>query len=70
MENYVSGDFGKVYLADDKPLDIVGKGDIQISLPNGSSWKMQNVRHIPGLKRNMISVGQLDEEGYAILIST
>lgn len=64
MENYVSGDFGKVHLADDEALKIVGKGDVRLKLPNGTAWKLQGVRHIPGLKRNLISVGQLDEEGY------
>ncbi|KAL5764004.1 hypothetical protein ACOSQ2_016598 [Xanthoceras sorbifolium] len=69
MENYVSGNFGKVHLADDETLKIVGKGDIRLKLPNGSTWKLQGVRHIPGLKRNLISIGQLDREGYCITFS-
>ena len=28
---------------------------------------MEKVRHIPDLRRNLISVGQLDDEGHAIL---
>ncbi|KAE8692624.1 Retrovirus-related Pol polyprotein from transposon TNT 1-94 [Hibiscus syriacus] len=32
MENYVSGDFGKVHLADDETLKIVEKGDIRLKL--------------------------------------
>ncbi|RVW83244.1 Retrovirus-related Pol polyprotein from transposon TNT 1-94 [Vitis vinifera] len=65
-ENYV-GDFGKVYLADGSALDVVGLGDVRISLPNGSVWLLEKVRHIPDLRRNLISVGQLDDEGHAIL---
>ncbi|KAE8730942.1 Major allergen Pru ar 1 [Hibiscus syriacus] len=64
MENYVSDDFGKVHIADDETLKIVGKGDIRLKLPNQTSWMLKGVRHIPGLKRNLISVGQLDGEGY------
>ena len=41
--------------------------DIQILLPNGSIWLLEKVRHIPDLKRNLISVGQLDDKGHAIL---
>ncbi|RVW83913.1 Retrovirus-related Pol polyprotein from transposon TNT 1-94 [Vitis vinifera] len=41
--------------------------DVRISLPNGSVWLLEKVRHIPDLKRNLISVGQLDDEGHAIL---
>ena len=49
-----------------KHLKILGKGDVQISLPNGSVWRLQNVRHVPGLKKNLISVGQLDDEGHVV----
>ena len=69
MENYVSGDFGKVHLADDETLKIVGKGDIRLKLPNQTTWKLQGVRHVPGLRRNLISVGQLDGEGYCTTFS-
>ena len=69
MENYVSGDFGKVHLADDETLKIIGKGDIRLKLPNQTTWKLQGVRHVPGLRRNLVSVGQLDEEGYCTTFS-
>lgn len=66
MENYISGDFGKVYLADDEPLKIVGKGNVWIKFPNELVWKLQGDIHIYGLKRNLILVGQLDNERYVI----
>ncbi|KAE8695627.1 Potassium transporter 10 [Hibiscus syriacus] len=69
MKNYVSGDFGKVHLADDETLKIVGKGDIRLKLPNQTTWTLKGVRHIPGLKRNLISVGQLDGEGFSTTFS-
>jgi len=64
LSNYISGRFGKVYLTDGKSLDIVGKGDINIKTSNGSLWTLHNVRHIPALKRNLISIRQLDDEGH------
>ena len=67
IQNYVAGDFGKVYLADSSALDVVGMGNVRILLPNGSVWLLEKVRHIPDLRRNLISVGQLDDEGHAIL---
>ena len=36
-------------------------------LSNGSVWLLEKVRHIPDLRRNLISVGQLDDKGHAIL---
>ena len=67
IQNYVTGDFGKVYLADGSALDVVDMGDVRILLPNGSIWLLEKVRHIPDLRRNLISIGQLDNEGYVIL---
>ena len=56
-----------MYLADGSVLDVVGMGDVRILLPNGAVWLLEKVRNIPDLKRNLISVGQLDDEGHAIL---
>ena len=67
IQNYATCDFGKVYLADGSALDVVGMGDARILLPNGFVWLLEKVRHIPNLRRNLISVGQLDDEGHTIL---
>ena len=56
-----------MYLADVSALDVVGMGDVWILLPNESVWLLEKVRHIPDLRRNLISVGQLNDEGHAIL---
>ena len=56
-----------MYLADGSALDVMGLGDVQILLPNESVWLLEEVQHIPDLRRNLISVGQLDDEGHAIL---
>jgi transposase InsO family protein len=63
FENYISGNFGKVYLGDDQACDITVKGDVKIQL-NGSVWKLDNVRHVPDLRKNLISIGQLASDGY------
>ena len=54
-------------MVDGSTLDVVGLGDVRILLPNGSVWLLEKVRHIPDLRRNLISAGQLDDEGHAIL---
>ncbi|GKF32663.1 hypothetical protein Tco_0102461 [Tanacetum coccineum] len=57
---------GKVRLVDAKTLDIAGVGDVVLKTSFGTSWTLKDVRYIPDLKRRLISVGQLDEEGYHI----
>ncbi|GKA27958.1 retrovirus-related pol polyprotein from transposon TNT 1-94, partial [Tanacetum coccineum] len=57
---------GKVRLADDKTLDIAGIGDVVLKTSFGTSWTLKDVRYIPGLIRRLISVRQLDEEGYHV----
>ncbi|GKF24253.1 hypothetical protein Tco_0076575 [Tanacetum coccineum] len=58
--------FGKVCLAHDKTLDISGVRDVVLKTSFGTSWTLKDARYIPGLKRRLISVGQLDEEGYHV----
>ena len=63
FQNYVKSVLRKVYLGDDEPCNIVGKGDVVVSPSNGSTLKLRNVRHAPKLKRNLISIGQLADGG-------
>ncbi|KAL8144221.1 hypothetical protein V2J09_017253 [Rumex salicifolius] len=56
FDSYVSGNHGYVYLGDDQPCKVVGKGT-----------KLRDVRHIPDLRKNLISVGQLADGGYTII---
>ena len=57
---------GKVRLADDKSLDITGVGDVVLKTTLGTNWTLKNVKFIPDLKRMLISVGQLDDEGHHV----
>ena len=55
FHDYVQGDFRHVLLGDDEPCKIVGKGKVRIKLNNGNDWLLKDVRHIPAMKRNLIS---------------
>ncbi|GJT11953.1 retrovirus-related pol polyprotein from transposon TNT 1-94, partial [Tanacetum coccineum] len=39
---------------------------VRVQMKNGSSFVLENVRYIPMLKRNLISLGTLDREGYTV----
>ncbi|GJQ98292.1 hypothetical protein Tco_0009431 [Tanacetum coccineum] len=57
---------GKVRLADDKTLDIACVGDVVLKTSFGTSWTMKDATYIPGLRRMLIFVCQLDEEGHHV----
>ena len=60
---YVQGDFGQVHLGDNAPCKIVGMGKIKIKQRNRNQWFLKEVRHVPDLRKNIISTGQLASEG-------
>lgn len=57
LKNYMQGDYGKVYLGDNKTCNIIGKRDVWMNLPNGGTWLFNGVKHILILKRNLIFIG-------------
>ena len=53
-------------MGDNEPCQIVGKEKIKIKLQNENHWLLHEVRHVPRLSRNLISVGQLSDEGCVV----
>jgi hypothetical protein len=60
---YVQGDFEKVHLGDDAPCKIVGMRKVKIKKRNRNQWLLKEVRHVPDLRKNLISTRQLASEG-------
>lgn len=54
---------GMVKFGDDSRIDIKGKGSIRFVFENGVKKVLHNVYYIPGLKSNIISLGQATEAG-------
>jgi len=57
FHDYVQGDFGQVHFGDDKPCKIVGMGKVLVKHQNGNQWILKEVRHVPDLKKTLISIG-------------
>ncbi|CAD6255778.1 unnamed protein product [Miscanthus lutarioriparius] len=57
-----SGDV--VRMGDNNPREIVGIGSVQIKMHDGIIRTLKDVRHIPGMARNLVSLSTLDVEGY------
>lgn len=45
------------------------KGTVWFRMSDGRRVKLTNVRHVPGLKKNVISLGMLDSKGCNFLAS-
>ena len=54
---------GKVRFGDDSRIDIKGKGSIRFVFDGGEKKILNNVYYIPGLRSNIISLGQATEVG-------
>ncbi|KAK2970107.1 hypothetical protein RJ640_018427 [Escallonia rubra] len=66
FSDYVHGDYGHVTVGNGHRCSIVGKGKVKIKLSNGGTLILNDVRHIPELQKNLISVSGLDREGYFV----
>ncbi|PRQ55987.1 putative RNA-directed DNA polymerase [Rosa chinensis] len=54
-------------LGNDAKMTVVGKGNIKLKI-GGHVVKICDVFYVPDLKSNLISIGQLQEKGYTIIM--
>ena len=66
--NFTELDDGVVYLADNQPCKIAGIGSISLKNHDGSTRVLTNVRYIPKLEKNLISLGTLESKGFTIIM--
>jgi hypothetical protein len=64
FSSYTSGHFGWVRMRNEAKCKIVGMGDIQLETDIGCKLILKDVRHVPEMRFNLISIGKLDDEGY------
>ena len=55
-----------VYLGNDQPCNISDKGECALVMEGGTTLMMNDVRHVPNLRRNLTSIGQLTDSGYKV----
>nr|GFA67652.1 retrovirus-related Pol polyprotein from transposon TNT 1-94 [Tanacetum cinerariifolium] len=64
--DFLECDRGRVLLGDNRECKIRDIGKVRLQLKDRSSFVLHNVRYIPELKRNLISLGTLEKEGYTV----
>ena len=65
FSTFQHGNWGAVALGDDRPCDIKGMGTVRIEMHDGVVRDLLNVRYVPHLKRNLISLGLMDTKDYS-----
>ena len=66
--NFTELDGGVVHLEDNQPCKIAGIGSISLKNRDGSTRVLTDVRYIPKLEKNLISLGTLESKGFTIIM--
>ncbi|KAG9444914.1 hypothetical protein H6P81_016254 [Aristolochia fimbriata] len=64
--DYIKGEFGHVIVENGQKCKIEGRSIIHLKMNDGGKLILKEVRHIPDLQKNLISVNKFDQEGYKI----
>ncbi|GJR87113.1 gag-pol polyprotein [Tanacetum coccineum] len=59
---------GSMYSCNDYELKIIGIGSVMVKMHDGTVRTIRDVRHVEGLKKNLLSLGQLDDLGCKVEI--
>ena len=50
-------------MGNNNECEIIGRGSVLLRLTKNKEVLLRDVRHVPKLKRNLISLGMLDDQG-------
>ncbi|GFS33528.1 hypothetical protein Acr_00g0029030 [Actinidia rufa] len=54
---------GCIWMANNTASRVVGRGSVRFRMADGRSVTLTEVRHVPNLRKNLISIGMLDAKG-------
>ena len=63
FSSYKEIDGGNVLMGNNMACNVIGIGTIKLKIQDGSVKLLPDVRHVPELKRNLLSLGMLDQSG-------
>jgi hypothetical protein len=59
-----------IEMGDDGKYSEIGIGTISFQRELGKPFQLKNVMHVPGLKKNLVSVAMLEDRGYDVVFSS
>ncbi|GFZ18508.1 phytochrome and flowering time regulatory protein [Actinidia rufa] len=54
---------GRIWMANNTSSRVVGRGSVRFRMADGRSVTLTEVRHVPNLRKNLISIWMLDSKG-------
>ena len=64
LQDYQESNIGQVLLENDNACKVVSNRALDILTLNGSKMKLEDVRYVPDLNRNLILLSMFDAKGY------
>ena len=68
FQNFSNKESSTVYMGNNQSCSMQGIGDITFKMHDNKVRMLTNVRYVPELKQNLISLGTLDELGYSYIV--
>ena len=65
FDTYKPYNGGMVQIGNDATCPVIGIGTVKIKMFDGVVRVFNNIRHVPDLRKNLISLGVLDDFGYS-----
>lgn len=59
----------KVKLGDDMEVEVLGKGSVLVKMVGGVQKLIHDIKYVPSLDHNLLSIGQLTSSGYKVVFS-
>ena len=59
----------RIDMGDDGKYHVSGEGTIMFQREHGAPLTLTNVKYVPGLKKNLVSITLLEDKGYDVVFS-
>ena len=59
----------RIKMGDDGKYRVSGEGTVVFQREHGAPLTLTNVKYVPGLKKNLVSVSMLEDKGYDVVFS-
>ncbi|KAI5323547.1 hypothetical protein L3X38_032619 [Prunus dulcis] len=70
VENKTNSSGGSVTLGNDTVAQVRGIGEVELKMTSGKTLTLKDVRHVPAVRRNLISGSSLVKQGYKIVMES